>query len=77
MMDAKAKAYLRRAIERSFQLPEGKTWNDVKWGTLFLAFGDGTFDSLDYDPRDTARPDAAEDKSLGATRRRAANQTRG
>ena len=37
-----------------FHLPEGKTWNDVKWGTLFLAFKDGTFDSLDYDPQDGA-----------------------
>jgi hypothetical protein len=55
-------------IER-FHLPEGKTWKDVKWGTLFLAFKDGTFNSLDYDerPQDTASPDAAEVKSLGAT----------
>jgi hypothetical protein len=47
----KALPLRRRAETERFGLPEGKTWDDVKWGVLFLAFEDGTFDSLDYDKR--------------------------
>jgi hypothetical protein len=51
MSDRKPLPLRRRAETERFGLPEGKTWDDVKWGVLFLAFDDGAFASLDYDKR--------------------------
>jgi hypothetical protein len=51
-----------------FDMPEGKTWDDVehwhvKWGTLHLTFKDGTeeqitTDYIELDAIDVKRPDA-------------------
>ena len=51
-----------------FDMPEGKTWDDVehwhvKWGTLHLTFKDGTeeqitTDYIELDAIDVERPDA-------------------